>query len=157
MLNLYFEALAGAVMRQGGEVLKFIGDGMLAVFPVGDDPAAAARAALAAAAGAFASVGALNIGAERSLAAALPLRSGVALHLGDLFYGNVGAPERLDFTVIGRAVNEAARVEALTKSLGRDLLLTEPVAALVDAPLEDLGEHALKGVEAPLRLFAPAP
>lgn len=155
LLNLYFEAMAGAVMAEGGEVLKFIGDGLLAVFPVGDDPAAAARSALAAAERANAAVARLNAGGDPALAEA-PLRSGIALHLGDAFYGNVGAPDRLDFTVIGKAVNEAARVEALTKTLGRDLLVTAPVAALLGGGLEDLGAHALRGVSAPTRLFAPA-
>ena len=88
---------------------------------------------------------------------ALPLKSGVALHLGDVFYGNVGAPNRLDFTVIGRAVNEASRVEALTKELAVPLLVTEPVAALApDAGLRDMNAHRLRGVAEPMRVFSGA-
>lgn len=164
MLNLYFEALTGAVMDHGGDVLKFIGDGLLAVFPVASAGAEdAARRAVAAARDGLDRTDALNAAPPEGLVAdALPLKSGVGLHLGEVFFGNVGAPGRLDFTVIGRAVNEASRVEGLCKTLGREILLTEPVAALLgggrdgppDAGLEDLGAHALKGVAAPMPLFA---
>ena len=84
------------------------------------------------------------------------MRTGIALHEGEAFFGNVGAPERLDFTVIGPAVNTASRVEALSKSLGRPLLLTGPVARLLDGPLDELGKHNLRGLERPVALFAPA-
>ncbi|MEZ5667869.1 MAG: adenylate/guanylate cyclase domain-containing protein [Alphaproteobacteria bacterium] len=163
LLNAYFERMAGAVMAHGGDVLKFIGDGMLAVFPFADDAAGAtaARAALAAATRALADVGALSEAPPPALAGAAgwqPLRSGIALHEGEVFFGNVGAPERLDFTVIGPGVNAAARVEALCKTLGQPVLLTAPVAGrLADAALDDLGEHRLRGLSRPLRLFAPRP
>ncbi len=85
-----------------------------------------------------------------------PLRTGIALHEGDVFFGNIGAPERLDFTVIGSAVNEASRVEALQKTLGRSLLITEAAARHLDCKLDDLGEHALRGVEAKVRIFSPS-
>ncbi|MEL7463111.1 MAG: adenylate/guanylate cyclase domain-containing protein [Pseudomonadota bacterium] len=156
MLNLYFEAMSGAVLAHGGEVLKFIGDGLLAVFPMEDDPAGAAAASLAAAREAQAALDALNAAPPADLVTeALPLASGVALHLGEVFFGNVGAPNRLDFTVIGRAVNEASRVEALTKTLGASILLTERVRDLIeDQTLPDLGAHALRGVAAPVRIFS---
>ncbi len=155
MLNLYFEALAGAVTAEGGDVLKFIGDGLLAVFPTGSGEAEAAVRALRAARAGLARLARLNEAPPEGLAAAaLPLETGIALHLGEVFFGNVGAPDRLDFTVIGAAVNEAARVEALTKALGRPILLTEPVAALAEAPLEEMGAHPLRGVSRPVRLFA---
>ncbi|MEM7523705.1 MAG: adenylate/guanylate cyclase domain-containing protein [Pseudomonadota bacterium] len=159
MLNLYFEALSGAVMDHGGEVLKFVGDGLLAVFPVEPLGAAdAARRSLAAARDGLARTAALNAAPPPGLAAAaLPLKSGVGLHLGEVFFGNVGAPDRLDFTVIGRAVNEASRVEALTKTLGREILLTDPVHALLDGAHEDMGAHPLRGVAAPMSLFAASP
>ncbi len=158
MLNLYFGALAGAVMDQGGEVLKFIGDGLLAVFPVADDPAGAASRALAAAEASVVEVGKLNDDPPDELPrAALPLNTGIALHLGEVFFGNVGSPSRLDFTVIGRAVNEASRVEALTKDVGHPLLITAPVAALLDRKMEAMGAFRLKGVEAPVEVFAPIP
>ncbi|TDM75107.1 adenylate/guanylate cyclase domain-containing protein, partial [Lactobacillus crispatus] len=115
LLNAYFEAMAGAVLAHGGEVLKFIGDGLLAVFPLADaeQAAAAAKAAMGAARQALAGLGALNAGAltGRSETAARwrPLRVGIALHEGEVCFGNIGSPERLDFTVIGPAVNEASR------------------------------------------------
>ncbi len=84
-----------------------------------------------------------------------PLRTGIALHEGDVFFGNVGAPERLDFTVIGREVNAASRVEALSKSLGRPILITAPVAERLACPLEPPGTHRLKGLANAVTLFAP--
>lgn len=160
LLNAYFERLAGAVMDQGGEVLKFIGDGLLAVFPFSayPDERAAAEASLAAAEQALADLETLNAAPPPELAAIdgwQPLRSGIALHEGEVFFGNVGAPERLDFTVIGRAVNAAARIEALTKPLGRAILVSEPVARRLQRPLDDLGAHPLRGLAQPLRLFSP--
>jgi adenylate cyclase len=160
LINAYFERLAGAVMAESGEVLKFIGDGLLAVFPYASfkSEQAAARASLAAAQGALGAVDALNEAPPPGLARIdgwRPLRTGIALHEGEVFFGNVGAPERLDFTVIGTAVNTASRVETLTKSLGRSILITEPVARRLDCPLEALGEHALRGLAAPLAIFSP--
>ena len=161
LLNAYFECLAGAVLRHGGEVLKFMGDGLLAVFPIegADGAKTAAKAAVVAAEDALARLDALNATAPAPLDAFggwSPLRTGIALHEGDLFFGNIGAPERLDFTVIGSAVNEASRVEALQKTLGRSLLITQAAARHLDCKLDDLGEHALRGVEMPMRIFSPA-
>ncbi len=156
MLNLYFGALAGAVMAEGGEVLKFIGDGLLAVFPVANNATNAAARALAAAEASVVEVGKLNDDPPDDLPrAALPLNTGIALHLGEVFFGNVGSPSRLDFTVIGRAVNEASRVETLTKEVGRPLLITSPVAALLNREMEAMGAFPLKGVEEPVEVFAP--
>ncbi len=161
LLNAYFEALADAVIAHGGEVLKFIGDGLLAVFPLtsGDGPGRnVAAASLAAAEQALAAIEALNATPPPSLQSIdgwRPLRTGIALHEGEVFFGNVGAPERLDFTVIGRAVNEASRVEALCKSLGRSILITEPVARRLERPLDELGEHPLRGLTTPVSIFSP--
>ena len=157
MLNLYFGALAGAVMDHGGEVLKFIGDGLLAVFPVADDAPGAAVRALESAEASVTAVGKLNDDRPDDLPkAALPLNTGIALHLGEVFFGNVGSPSRLDFTVIGRAVNEASRVETLTKEVGRPLLITAPIAKLLDREMEAKGAYLQKGVETPVEVFAPA-
>lgn len=160
LLNAYFETLAGAVLAHGGEVLKFMGDGLLAVFPTGTetDSETAARAALKAALKARRDLEALNAGALPQLAGIdgwRPLRTGIALHEGEVFFGNIGAPERLDFTVIGPAVNEASRVEALQKTLQRDILITAAVARLLDTPLDHLGEHALRGVAASVAIYSP--
>ena len=160
LLNAYFECLAGAVLEAGGEVLKFMGDGLLAVFPFeGDGAKAAATAALAAAQAALQRLDTLNATAPAPLDKFdgwKPLRTGIALHEGDVFFGNIGTPERLDFTVIGSAVNEASRVEALQKMLGRSLLITGAAARHLDCRLDDLGEHALRGVENKVRIFSPA-
>ena len=159
VLDAYFDRLAGSVMAEGGEVLKFIGDGLLAVFPFsrfaseGD----AASAAIAAAQNALRVLDELNVddGQLSDIDGWRPLRTGIALHRGEVFFGNVGAPERLDFTVIGRAVNAVSRVEGLCKTLGRPILITQPVADLLDLPLDDLGEHALRGFMEPVAIFAP--
>jgi adenylate cyclase len=159
LLNAYFERMAGAVLAEGGEVLKFVGDGLLAVFPFAAfaEPQAAAATALRAARKALAAIDAFNAAPGRldGVEGWRPLRAGIALHAGEVFFGNVGAAERLDFTVIGPAVNEACRVEALSKPLGRPILMTDVVAGLLDEAAEPLGEHALKGVVAPIAVFAP--
>ncbi len=158
VLNAYFERLAGAVLAGGGDVLKFMGDGMLAVFPFTDETAArsAARRALTAAEAAMAALAAVNRDPPAELIGIEgwnPLASGIALHEGEVFFGNIGAPARLDFTVIGPAVNEAARVEALTKTLGRPILLTAPVVRRLGLPLRSLGSHGLRGVGEAMELF----
>ena len=160
LLNAYFEQLAGAVIAHGGEVLKFIGDGLLAVFPFAAfaDESSAAEASLAAAQDAMAAVDTMNAAPPESIAGIdgwRPLCSGIALHEGEVFFGNVGAPERLDFTVIGAAVNAASRIESLCKSLGRAILISEPVARRLGRPLEAMGEHVLRGLAAPVAIFSP--
>jgi len=160
LLNAYFEVMAGAVLAHGGEVLKFVGDGLLAVFPFESfgTAAKAARAALAAAQQAQRGLATLNMQPPSQLADVegwRPLRAGIALNEGEVFFGNIGAPERLDFTVIGAAVNEASRVEALQKTLKRDILITAAVARHLDDALDDLGAHQVRGVSAPISIFSP--
>ncbi|WP_315836125.1 adenylate/guanylate cyclase domain-containing protein [Bradyrhizobium prioriisuperbiae] len=161
LLNAYFEAMAGAVLAHGGEVLKFIGDGLLAVFPVqGDDEITiAAKAAISAARQAIVGLDALNANAPAEFSDRTnweQLRVGIALHEGEVFFGNIGSPDRLDFTVIGPAVNEASRVEALQKVLGRSILVTEAVARHLDCKMDHLGEHTLRGVATPISIYSPA-
>jgi adenylate cyclase len=160
LLNAYFETLAGAVLAHGGEVLKFMGDGLLAVFPIdaADDGKAAANAALHAASQAMQQLDALNANGATLLDGVdgwRPIRTGIALHEGDVFFGNIGAPARLDFTVIGPAVNEASRVEALQKKLGRSILITAAVARHLDVPLDHLGQHELRGVASAISVYSP--
>nr|WP_246701300.1 adenylate/guanylate cyclase domain-containing protein [Rhodopseudomonas sp. BR0C11] len=157
LLNAYFEVFADAVLRNGGDVLKFIGDGLLAVFPLGDDSRVAGNAALTAAIEAQAGLARLNLidPAGVNCEGWRPLRAGIALHEGEVFFGNIGAAERLDFTVIGPAVNEASRVEALQKSIGRSILVTAAAATHIDAPLEPLGDYPLRGVTVPMTIFSP--
>jgi adenylate cyclase len=154
MLNDYAEAQVDTIEAHGGHVLKFIGDGLLAIFPDGNESDACARA-LDAAAQARRRLDALN--ARRS-AAGLPVSDAhVALHIGELLYGNVGSPRRLDFTVLGAAVNEAARIEALCGSLDQRVIVSNAFAqaAGVDARprLVSLGRYAMKGVARPQELY----
>jgi adenylate cyclase len=146
LLNEFFECVLQPVLDAGGEVLRFIGDAALAIFPVGADAAAACRAAAGAASEAMRRMEVLN--ARRSRA----LEFGVGLHLGDVLYGNIGTPTRIEFTVIGAAANEAARIEALCKTLRAPLVLSRPVAEHVPG-CRSLGEHRLRGVGAPVELF----
>ncbi len=160
LLNAYFDQLVSAILDHGGEVLKFVGDGLLAIFPVDpSDPRAAAEAALAAAHAALAALGRLNDDGSGALAIDgdwSPLATGIALHRGEVFFGNIGAPARVDFTVIGVAVNLTARLEPLTKMLHRPLLLTEAVAQLTSQPMNSLGTFPLRGLNTPIAIFAPA-
>jgi adenylate cyclase len=93
--------------------------------------------------------------AERRAAAQPPIGFGIALHLGEVYYGNIGAPGRLDFTVIGPAVNHAARLEKLSAELGRSVVVSASFAAHVPERLESLGAHYLRGVAEPQKLFSP--
>jgi adenylate cyclase len=157
LLNDYFEIMAGAVTEIGGEVLKFVGDAMLAIYELNDEQAGDATThsakTLAAAHTARQRIDARN--AERQ-AAGLPLiECGLALHMGSVHYGNIGAPDRLDFTVIGPAVNHAARLEKLGSELGQPIIVSASVAAAASIELRPLGEHRLRGIEAPQEVFAP--
>ena len=155
MLNSYFSVLAEAVIRNGGDVLKFMGDGMLAVFPLADfaSPKAAAQVAANAAREAVQDLEVLNREMAKK-AEWRPLKTGIGLHLGEVFFGNIGATSRLDFTVIGEAVNIASRVEGLCKPLGRDVLMSAPVAALLGEGTESLGAQTLKGIKNEEQIFA---
>lgn len=155
-LDHYFACVAAPILGHGGEVLKYIGDAVLGIFPIDGDPAAAARSALEAAAEAFARMAECN--AKRAAQGLAPMEFGVALHVGDVMFGNIGTAGRLDFTVIGPAVNEASRVESMCKELGRPLLLTEAFVAASDrSDATSLGQVRLRGVSRDLELFTFAP
>jgi adenylate cyclase len=154
LLNSYFDCLVPALDAHGGEVLKFIGDGLLGIFPVAHDPASACRSALAAAADARAALAAAN--AERVGRSEPELRYGLALHLGEVLYGNIGSAGRLDFTTIGPAVNLTARLETLARDLGRDLVTSSAFARHCPEPLTSLGCFQLRGFREPQEVFAPA-
>ena len=154
LLNSVFETLTASLRPCGGQVLKFLGDGMLAIFPFADATRQeTCRRALEAAAEAMGALDALNAGrrAARKPVAEVDL----ALHLGEVLYGNVGAVDRLDFTVIGPAVNEVARIEALCEPLGRRVLVSAELAAAAgeDRRLEPLGFHTLRGVREQREIF----
>ncbi|MBV9906738.1 MAG: adenylate/guanylate cyclase domain-containing protein [Hyphomicrobiales bacterium] len=156
LLNDVFEILTASLRDRGGQVLKFIGDGMLATFPFKEaDRAETCRRALDAAIEAMRNIEALNAAREARGAPAASVD--LALHLGDALYGNVGAIDRLDFTVIGPAINEAARIEALCEPLGRAVLVSAEFVdgmKASDARLTSLGRHALRGVKERKEIFA---
>ena len=150
LLNEYFECVLGPVIERRGEVLRFIGDAALAIFPVDGTQGGEARAcaqALEAAREALRRM--VNLNEKRPR----PLRFGIGLHLGELTYGNVGTPGRIEFTVVGAAANEAARIEALCKRLEVDLLVSERVARALPGPWKSLGSHTLRGVGDKMELF----
>ncbi len=153
LLNAWFERQVAVVHAHGGEVLKFVGDGMFAIFPIDDVEFArmAARQALAAAREAIEAARAMD--ADPAFADARPLRAVAALHTGEVFHGNIGAPDRLDFTAIGPSVNVVARLESLAKSLERELIVSAAFAEICPEPLVSLGFHALKGVAEPVEAF----
>lgn len=151
-LNAAFGDLTDALEAHRGQVLKFLGDGLLAIFSLEDkDTSATCADALAAAETALAANTRWN--RTRQEAGESPLVLDIALHLGEVMYGNVGSERRLDFTVIGPAVNEASRIEALCKSLGHQLLISESFATAYNRPLTSIGEHQLRGVARPQELF----
>src|SRR5499427_7860719 len=150
-LDAWFDRIAGAVHAFGGEVLKFIGDGVLAIFPVSGAPAEACEAALRAVAAARA--GMTHLDGVRQAQGLPPLPFGAALHLGEILWGNIGAADRLDFTAIGPAVNLVSRLEGLCRPLGRSVLISGAVATEISTPLVPLGEHALRGIAAPCAVF----
>jgi adenylate cyclase len=152
ILNGYFERVVKPIHEQGGEVLKFIGDGLLAIFPIGDAAFAynAARRALDASLTAFAD---LELFSAEFSGGNGPIRMAIALHAGDVVYGNIGGQDRLDFTTIGPAVNLVARLQQLSKRVERPLLLSDAFAKICERPLVSLGFHPLRGLSEPREVF----
>jgi adenylate cyclase len=151
LLNRYFDVAVGAVMEAGGEVLKFIGDAVMGIFR-SDRPGSDVDMR------------------ERALAASMqtlqdialdergrPLEIGIALHVGEVMYGNVGTDERLDFTVIGRAVNESARLQGLTKQLGHPVLASASFVQPIRDRFDFVGAHRVAGFDEPLETYIPRP
>jgi adenylate cyclase len=156
-LDEYFDCVAGAIISEGGEVLKFIGDGVLAVFPISSQDNAFPQAcshALAAVKRAHENMATVN--KERLKQHQPELAFGTGLHRGNITYGNIGTNHRLDFTVIGPAVNEASRIEGLCKALDEPVLFSALFAAGLDGGVLSLGVHELAGVTARQEIFKPA-
>ena len=153
-LDEHFDALGDPVAENGGEILKFLGDGFLAVFPIAEletRPCAVCERALGAGRAALAANRALN---HRRRAANLPdLEADLVLHFGEVVYGNVGTSRRLDFTVIGRAVNEASRIEKLCDELDRSLLVSDSFAERCGRGLVPVGTFPLRGLEQPQQIW----
>jgi adenylate cyclase len=153
LLDDYFDALATPIEKRKGEVLKFMGDGMLAIFPAADDDdfSASSVHALEAATEGLERLDAVN--QARRATGRGELRTGIGLHLGEVIYGNVGAAGRLDFTVIGPAVNLASRIEDLTKRFLRPMLFSSAFARICPRPLVSLGFHPVRGLNDPEEVF----
>ena len=153
MLNDYADVIVSAIHWQGGDVLKLIGDGVLAIFPAADRQAAC-LAAITAAGKARSKIGKLN---EKRSTAGLPATDFyLGLHIGRVFYGNIGSRERLDFTVIGPAVNEVSRIASMCRSVDQALLMSAPFVDGLRQRRQDflsVGRYALRGVSAPQELF----
>ena len=157
ILDALFDAQARAIAAQGGEILKFIGDGLLAIFPIIDAGLAgiATRKALEAANETLTALGQLND--APLLEGEPPLKIVIALHVGQVLYGNIGAADRLDFTVIGPAVNLVSRLETVGKSLDIPIIVSDDFASAYGRPLVSLGRHQLRGLSGTHELFAPDP
>ncbi len=152
LLNDYSDAIVSAIHEHGGDVLKLIGDGTLAIFTA-EDRMHACSAALSAAIAARRGVAELK---KRRAADGKPVTDMyLGLHVGEVFYGNVGSRERLDFTVIGPAVNEASRITAMCRSLDQPVLISASFAHVGDMRrrLVSVGRYALRGVSHPQELF----
>jgi adenylate cyclase len=158
LLNDYAEVVVSAVHGLGGDVLKLVGDGTLAIFPA-DNREEACRGALAAAVRVRNDV--IELNAKRSAAGLPTSQVYLALHVGDVFYGNIGSKDRLDFTIIGPAVNEVSRILAMSRSVEQDVLLSADFADAAGSEMRrrlvSLGRYALRGVAQPLELFTPEP
>jgi adenylate cyclase len=157
LLSDYFDCTAGAVLAHGGEILSYIGDAVFAIFPIGASGATcnpkerACAAALEAARDACRNLESLNV--TRQQRGKSILSFGLALHIGDVMYGNIGVPERLQFTVIGAAANEAARLADLCKTLGRSVLISSTFPRCFPDEMTSLGFHRLRGVKHPQEIF----
>ena len=157
VMNDYFDAMAEAVWSHGGEILKFMGDAMLVVFRIDDQRSAQDACWQAVAAGTTALDDLKRLSSQRKAQGFAPLSAGIAVHLGKVVYGNIGASRRLDFTVMGHAVNVVARLQTLTAKLDRPLLLSAAVAELVGGDLEPMGAFPIKGVREPLVVYTATP
>ena len=153
LLNNYLQLVGDALSAYGGEILKFIGDGVMAYFPAEDALflPVVTNNAIGAARRLIADIEAAN--EARAAGGAEPVRFGVGLHVGPVTFGNIGTEDRLDFTVIGPAVNRTARLESLTKELGVKVLASSEFNAVSTIPMKSLGKHALRGVPEPVEVF----
>jgi adenylate cyclase len=153
LLNNYMQLVGDALKANGGEILKFIGDGVMAYFPAEDAlflPMVTGQA-LAAARRLIGDIEAAN--EARATGGREPLRFGIGLHVGDVTFGNVGTEDRLDFTVIGPAVNRASRLEGMTKALGVRVCASAEFNEVCAVPMKSIGKHRLRGVPGPVEIF----
>lgn len=144
--------MAGPVESHRGEVLKFIGDGMLAIFPIEEGMTKAEACSAAVDAAREAERGMTEFNAARESGGEQPLSFGIGLHVGAVGYGNIGTATRLDFTVIGPAVNLASRLQELSEQLGRSTMLSGTLATYAVDQTVELGEHRLRGEPGPVMI-----
>lgn len=156
VLDYYFETMTDAVEERGGEVLKFIGDAVLAIFPFSSEQEARQAATNALEAAQAAVINLKSIHDRECAACASRLSVGISLHMGRVFYGNVGGRERLDFTVIGEAVNVGSRINGLTRDLEVPVLASQDFVEYATAPFDEVGVYSLRGVRQPQRVYRPA-
>ncbi|HEY7607797.1 MAG TPA: adenylate/guanylate cyclase domain-containing protein [Alphaproteobacteria bacterium] len=156
ILNCYFECVGGAILKEGGEILDFIGDAILAIFPIHGDTARRSEACARAYAAALDAQRRIDHTNAARAAEDMPqLSYGLALHVGDVMFGNIGTPERLSFSVIGPSVNKVARLEALTKEVGRPIVASRDYIESCPVAWELLGQFKVQGIAEPIELFAP--
>lgn len=156
-LNAYFDVTGGAVQDAGGEILSFIGDALLAIFPTDGSKRSASLACKSAHSAALDARHRLaSLNTERAACSREPFEFGTALHLGEVMYGNVGVAERLTFSVFGSAINEVARLESLTKKLDTPVLMSEAFSKACRHKKRELGCHSLEGIGRDMCVFAPA-
>jgi adenylate cyclase len=155
LLNRWFETIGGAIGAHRGDILKFMGDGLLAVFPLKDSRGATCDRALDAALASLAGTEALN--EELAQEGRAPLAFGIGLHWGEVEFGNIGTRDRLDFTVVGPAVNLASRLQELTKVVGTPILASADFAAEANRTLHGLGGRRVRGLGGGVEVFAALP
>jgi adenylate cyclase len=155
LLNRWFEAIGTAIGAHRGDILKFMGDGLLAVFPLEESRNATGDRALDAALAALAGTDALNQALAQEGRPSLAF--GIGLHWGELEFGNIGTRDRLDFTVIGPAVNLASRLQDLTKIVGTPILASADFAAATNRTLHGLGGRRVRGLSGGIEVFSVLP
>ncbi|MBZ0218582.1 MAG: adenylate/guanylate cyclase domain-containing protein, partial [Fimbriimonadaceae bacterium] len=153
LLNVYFECSAGPAIKAGGEILDFIGDGVLAIFPYENEADLPAAVCAASRAVRQSKIITDQINDERQTAGLPAIRFGIGLNVGSVMFGNIGVPERLSFSVIGPTVNEVARIEKMTKALDTNILVTAEIAAVEPESWQSIGHQRLDGVAQQIELF----
>jgi adenylate cyclase len=155
-LNTFFDAAAGAFADGGGHILSFLGDGFLAIYPSGDSPRGRREACQQAYVAAMtAALRMREANEERRTANLVEIGYGIGLHIGNVMFGNVGLPDRLTFSVFGAAVNEATRLEALTKAYRTPIIASEEFRSRCEGSWKELGSEVLRGLNRPIKVFSP--
>lgn len=155
MMGEYFEMVVAPIQEQGGDVLKFMGDGILAIFEEENGIERACRSAVEAAGASMVNLKNYNVAAPSS--GKSPIEFVIGIDYGDVTFGNIGSPDRLDFTVVGQAVNVASRIQMLCKELGEKILLTENVAKQLEQDVRSAGRHPIRGLPYEIELFSVTP